>query len=162
MILLENIQMWQITHSYWIECAILTFSMRNNQILFMQKCINAKIAHFPAKICAIFRFNVQNRAARGPNPITGFIHKFHLNPTQEHLGEVVQALRPLMMKSHLQWDDIQCALSTNPYTTVTDSTQQLLGQLVLLFVTHSVSGNRLAADVLEKVMIILFMHNQSQ
>ena len=39
----------------------------------MQKCINAKIAHFPAKICAIFRFNVQNRAPRGPNPITAVV-----------------------------------------------------------------------------------------
>ena len=52
------------------NCAYLCNFMRNFYLLTKQNTTDAKIAHSLEEICAIFCFYVQNRALRGPNPIT--------------------------------------------------------------------------------------------
>ena len=69
-IMSENIGMWKIAYFYMVLCAILTIFVCNFHLSTKLKIIDAKIAHSLLNICAIFRFNVQNRTLCGFNPIT--------------------------------------------------------------------------------------------
>ena len=59
---LENIVMCKIAHLCTVLCAILT-PVRDFYWLMNYKTIDAKIAHYQLKLCAIFGTNVLNRAA---------------------------------------------------------------------------------------------------
>ena len=66
----ENIGMCKLAYFYMVLCANLTIFVRNFHLSTKLKIIDGKIAHSLLKICAIFRFKVQNCALCGLNPIT--------------------------------------------------------------------------------------------
>ena len=82
---------------------------------------------------------------------------------QKEMLETVLAFRSFMSRSDIHWYDIHHVLCTNQCSDNNGLDEKnpissLIGQLLMVFITHSVSGATLAQEVMKKVIYNLRDH----